>query len=458
MCRISTLSRLASRFRGVAVVVAVVWLCRDVAFAQKYQLDEPATDTRVYRVQQRMQLTGTLKTPLGDDKTLPLKMTGTAKHAFREIRLSGTGRDAKAFRVLRNYREADATVTVGGQQSRQRLRSTLRLMVVQGGNSGISLYSPSGPLDYSDVELLRMPGDSLSLLALLPPGKVAVGQTWAASSWAVQMMTGIHAVSKADLACKLKSVADDKAVIGFDGKAEGARDGAPTEITLKGEITYDLKRKHIAKLTLKQTETSRAGPVSPALDVTAKVTMHREITENAGPLSARGAGRIPLEPKPELLRVRFSPRPGIEFFISSDWHLFHQSRELSILRLVQEGNLVAQVTIRRLKTAAPGKHVPEEKFQRDIAASLGKRLKEIKKAEQIKLKGRDDDGRFLYRVIAEGSDNDIAMQWRYYLCAAASGRQVSLVFAVEKKLIEQFSDADLGFVLGVRFTKPSERR
>ena len=36
--------------------------------------------------------------------------------------------------------------------------------------------------------------------------------------------------------------------------------------------------------------------------------------------------------------------------------------------------------------------------------------------------------------------------------AAPSGKQLSLVFAVEKKLVRQFADRDIGFALGLQFT------
>ena len=438
-----------------------------VAAAQTFEIDEPVTDTRVFSVRQTMTLAGKLKAPLPGGKSIPLDMKGTVTQAFRERRLEGRGRDAKAYRMLRSYASARLQVTVAAERTEKslsaasrpwmgeprRIPTGSRLMVVHGGAAGLSVYSPSGPLTYDDLELLRMPGDSLSLLPLLPPGKTRVGNSWAPAGFAVQMLTGIDAVAKSTVTCKLKSAADGKAVITLAGKVEGARDGAPTSIDLDGEITYHLARNYVSGLKLTQKESSRPGPVSPALDITARIELHREPAADAGTLSPKSVAGVELEPKESLLKIRFQPVEGVTFLVDRGWHVTHHRDKLSILRLLKEGNLLAQATVRPLPDAAPGKHIAEEQFQKDITAALGKRVKSVVRAEQIKHKGRSDDRRFLYRVLVDGSDNGIAMRWHYYLCAAPDGRQLSLVFAVEKKLLGQLDDQDLGFVLGVEFAK-----
>jgi hypothetical protein len=424
-----------------------------VAGAQTYEIDEPVTDSRVFAVRQSMKLTGTLKAPLPSGKSIPLDMKGTVTQSFRERRLEGLGRDAKAYRMLRSYDAARLLVTVAGEKTEKSLTAASRLMIIHGGTTGLTVYSPSGPLTYNDLELLRMPGDSLSLLPFLPPGKVPVGRSWTPPGFAVQMLTGIDAVAKSTVACNLKSAADGKAVISLAGKVEGARDGAPTTIDLDGEISYHLARNYVSGLTLKQKETSRTGPVSPALDVTAEIALHRKPADDAGPLSPKSVAGVDLEPKPSLLKIAFQPVEGVSFLLDRGWHVTHHRDKLAILRFLKEGNLLSQVTIRPLADAAPGKHVSEEQFQKDIAAALGSRVKSIVRAEQIKQKNRPGDRRFLYSVIVDGSDNGVDMRWHYYLCAAPDGRQLSLVFAVEKKLLKQLDDQDLGFVLGLRFGK-----
>ena len=97
-----------------------------------------------------------------------------------------------------------------------------------------------------------------------------------------------------------------------------------------------------------------------------------------------------------------------------------------------------------------GKHTPEVQFQNDIRRSLGSQLKEITNAELLKT----EEKRFRYRVTAVGEANGIPMTWLYYLCAEPSGRQISLVFSVETKLLKRLANRDLGIVEGLEFLTP----
>ena len=421
------------------------------AAGQTVRLEESPADSRIFRVRQSMKLSGTLSTPITGGKTIPLKMTASAEQSFRSRRIPGLGRDAKAYRSLRYYDAAEMKVTVNKEDNRNRLSSSARTIIAQGGENGLTLYSPKGPIGHYDRDLLAMPGDALSLIAFLPPGPAKAGQSWTPPTWAVQLMTGIDAVSKSTVSCRLTRADDREAGITLSGTVQGARDGAPTEITLNGRLTYNRKRRYIASLRLKQREKSKPGPVSPALDVTAEITVDRGLAKDAGPLESRVASRLSLDPNPGLLKLRMDVSDRIRFDVDRDWHVVFKKRGAAILRLLDEGNLVAQVNVRPLPTANTGKRISDEQFQRDIAMALGTRIKKVLKAEQIKPKDKPRDTRYLYRVTIDGKDNGIDMQWRYYLCASPGGQQVSLVFAVESKLVKQLADRDVGFVMGLLF-------
>lgn len=419
--------------------------------ADSYELSESSAEARVFRVQQRMEIKGTLKAPQPEKKLLTLPMTGEAKHVFLERRLSGTGRDAYTLRSVRSYESARTQATIGRSRTDKRLNAKGEPIVLQGTDVGLVPHHTREPLSHGDVELLRMPGDALALHALLPDGKVAVGDEWKPPHWGMVLASGLDAVAKSSVTCQLKSVEGRIARVAVEGKVEGARDGAPATIELSGELTFDLKRTFLASASFRQKEATDAGPVSPALNVEATVSVERQPADKPGPLSADVAGKISLEPKPELLLQRFDANSDVRFFIDRNWRVVYHGDEASILRLLIKGNLVAQVNIKALPDAEPGKHVSEEQFQQDVRKSLGSQLKSIASADVLKRKDDRSDDRFLYRVTAEGARNDVEMRWIYYLCAAPDGRQVSLVFAVEKKLVDELDDRDAAFVFSVTF-------
>lgn len=415
-----------------------------------HTIEELHTKDRVFRINVSSIVDGQLETSVGEGKAVAHDLDVDAVHNYLERRLPGAGRNAAALRSLRQYEEANATIQVDEQATSTRLRDERRLIVAHGQREGVTLYSPKGPITYYELELLRIPGDSLTALALLPHKKVEVGEKWETDSWVIQMLTATEAVLKSELSCQLASVDAGVANVTFQGSIEGATAGASTNIEVSGRCLFDLEGGYWKRFELTQTEKRSVGAVTPGLDVTAKVVAQRSPAAYQGPLIDDFAENIPLEPDESVMLLSFDSPWNIRFFHDRNWHVFHRSERVAILRLLDKGSLIAQCNVSKIPLAGPGKHTSEEQFQRDIEAALGDKLKSIDKAEQIKT----DDGRFLYRVTASGEANGLPMQWIYYLCADPSGRQVAFVFAVEKKVIDRLSNRDLGIVNSLQFREP----
>ncbi|MGH7129484.1 MAG: hypothetical protein ACREIV_13020, partial [Planctomycetaceae bacterium] len=193
--------------------------------------------------------------------------------------------------------------------------------------------------------------------------------------------------------------------------------------------------------------------VSAGLDVTAKAVVTRRLADSPGPLTDTAARSVPLEPQPQSYRLGFQSPWNVTFEYERGWHVFHNSAQVAVLRLLDQGSLIAQCNITQVPAAPAGRHTPPERFQADIRSSLGESLREITAAEPLLSR----DGRYLFRVIAEGQANDVEMVWIYYLVADASGRQLSFVFAVEKGLREKLAGRDRDIISSLEFLKPPKR-
>ena len=429
--------------------------------ADQLELAEPETDARIKLVRSHVQVSGQLKTAGGGGKTILQKLNADAQYRFYERRLSGAGRDAETLRAARLYRFAsndtevgpvDAPAGAAPKKSTLKLPETRHLIVAHGRREGALLYSPTATLTYDQLDLLRTPGDSLALVSLLPREEVAAGDSWKPESWAVQMVCGIEAMTKGEITCKLEEATADSARVTFTGGAEGATLGATTAVQLTGEFTFDRREKLIARARVKQTETSSIGAAMPGLDVTANVTIERSLADGAAEtnlLNDKAVADIPLEPATEMQFLRFESW-GLRFYHDRNWYQFHQTNEVAVFRLMEQGSLIAQVNVSPIPAAATGSHTSEEQFQTDIRQTLGKRLNGITKSEQLQPRNANDR-RFLFRVIVEGEADSIPMTWFYHLCAAPTGQQVSFVFAVETKNLEKFNNRDLGLIRLLEF-------
>jgi hypothetical protein len=442
---------------GLVACVAVLCAAPGIA-AERVELREEVADARVRNVAVELNVEGKLFPEPGPDKAIKLAVEARFKYAER--RLAGTAREAASLRAVRHYNLAKAVIEAGEQTSNSALRKSQRLIVAHGQLDGIELFSPSGPLTYGELELLRIPGDSLALVGLLPDAAVEVEETWKAPDWVLPLLTGIEAVEKGELKCRLESATAEEAQITVSGDVTGAVAGAAAVLRVEGRLVYDRGQKLISRVELTQTEKRAIGAVSPGLDVVAKVTLTRQIADRPSHLTDRDLADLPLEPNDANRLLMFdAPAWNVRFYYDRVWHLFHQTSEVALLRLLDKGGLIAQCNIKRLVDAEPGKHVSLEQFQADIQETLGKHFQEIVRTERLKLK----DAQYVARVIVAGTverknakqELELApVQWIYYLVASRDGRQLSFVFSVDPAQAKDLDNRDLAIVTGLEFLTP----
>jgi hypothetical protein len=445
--------------RAVGLAFVALWFAAlpAVQAAELYTLAPPAAHSAVQAVEIHFQISGTAEFAIEKGQSLAHPLSAQATLKYRERALPGSGREAQTLRALRYYDAIDAKIRVADHETNPQLTDNRRSLVAEGRRDGILFYSPQGPLTALELELLRAPGDSLALLGLLPPKPVARGEKWSPPAWAGQLLTDTEAVAKSDLSCTLESVTDGQAKVKFDGKLEGATAGSSGKIELHGFYLYDIKAQQMTRAELEQSEDRTIGPISPGLKVKATSVVTRTLATDEGGLTKEAAAAVPLEPPAALTQLIFHAAWNVEFRHDREWHVFQQSDQIAVLRLMDQGEFVAQCNLAPVRAANRGEHVPENQFQNDIRTSLGTRLKTIEKAETIPT----GDDRFLYRVTATGESNKIPVTWIYYLCATSSGLQTSCVFAVETALREKLGNRDLEMLKSLRFVdqpKPTEAR
>jgi hypothetical protein len=440
-----------------ASILQFLSLSGGLSAAEPVSISESVTEQRVFSVRCRLQVSGTIETSsqpaaaaaavTNAKKPSGLKLKVDGKFSFLERRLAAGGKDADAFRTLRRYQLAEADITIDRQRTVNQLPANSRQIVAEGTATGIRVWSPDIRMSYLATELLRSPGDSLALAALLPTTQVELGTSWEPHYWTLPMLTGIEAVSKSSLKCSVSKIDDQYVIVKISGGVEGATLGAFANIEVDGQIAFDRKENHIRQAKITQTEKRTVGAVSPGMNVTATVYVDRQISGVKGGLTDLAIDAIPISPEADQLALGFSCPWNLTFACDRDWHVFHQTKDVAVLRYLRNGSLIAQCNVSPVPQAAAGSHTSEPQFQSDIQTALGNQFRKIEKAEQIPT----TDGRWLYRVTATGVARNVPMHWFYYLCAAPDGRQVAFVYAVESKLVDQFGGQDIAQVRSLQF-------
>ena len=449
----------------VWTMAVVVLSSGRAADADPVTIAEPATDLRVFQVRTLASTSGKLVTLEGAGKTQDLPIEASASFAFRERRLPPAGRDALAYRAVRDIDTAQMKATVQGEETGLALPETSSLVVTAGHLHGLESYSLRTLLTRDHIDLLNIPGDTLGLIACLPPTAVDVDSEWVVPEWAAQLLAGIEAVESARVMGKVLSQDGRAARLQLTGTVTGMQEGAKTKVQLQGELTFSLTEQHLQAARIKYAIESGVGAVSPGVKAEVNVTVTRTPSAEAGRITDTIVAAIPLEVPESALQLVFDAPPwNARVLHGRGWYVFHavldQPPKVAILRLVEQGSLICQCNLSPIPDAAPGQHTPLEQYEQDITKVLGKSLTGVTKRQVSPLA----DGRTLVEVVAQGEvevtgkDKEgqptvlqIPMEWRYYIVADRSGRQMSFVFAIEQALAEQLGNRDRALVESLEF-------
>lgn len=421
------------------------------AAPQEFVLRDKTGGGQVLDVSADLKVIGNLEVRAGEDKAAALPLSVAGQFRYSEKRLADTT-TVPELRSVRYYRTARADIEVDRQKSTPSLRPQMQLVVAQGQVQGPLFFSPGGPLTRDELDLLQLPGDSLLVPALLPTGPIAIGGTWTPPIEATQALMGLDAVGESDLTCTLADVNDGIATVDLSGSVSGGADGADTKLTLEGHLLFHLDGGYMTHLELVQREKRSIGHVSPGLDVEARVTVTQQPSETPRELSDDVLSAIPLEPNPAVVQLAFESSDGkLRFYYDRGWHVFYGDSRVTVLRLLDRGELIAQCNVSRMPAMAPGKHADPARFQQDVQKALKEQFQRFVQAGEVPV----DDGRWVYRLSAVGAAGELPVQWIYYIVAGPSGEQAVFVYTMEAKLADRFGSRDLAMIGTVEFPEPS---
>lgn len=396
---------------------------RSAGSSEGISLLDPADSNRATHVRYSLKIQGRMKTPSGTGTT-DWDLTGAGKFDFVQRRFESDSVGPFALRAIRLFQEAETSSTMGGDHKTSTVLSPQsRLIRIYGGDSQLIQLSPDVRLTRSQVDLLQFPCDPLAVTGLLPRRNLKdQSEKWNADSWVVPMLTGIDASVTQSATCRLKSLTESEAVIAFECQGTGAITGSPTEIALRGEIVFDRTNSLIRQLRATMTEKRGPGTVSPGLDVTAQIQWTQESVEAPADLPDELPESIPDE---RQLRLTLVTPWRVLLSHDRNWHIFHETTDLVMLRMLSSGSLVAQCNIASAPLLSAGTHTPEHEYLAEVEKAVSERLGQIRSSSVES----DKNGWRIHHIQATGEENQKVLIWDYFLCTTRSGEQVSLVFS-----------------------------
>jgi hypothetical protein len=422
------------------LVVSVLLCVGQAAPAQSCDLSEKVQAGDSFHLTLDMKLAGEMRFLADNGKTATLKLTAAAGHAFDERVL--VAEDGQVKKTARRYETAKVNVERGKDRSENALRASRKLVVAQRHKGVHLVYSPAGALTRPELEVVGEHFDVLAVHELLPGKAVEVGSTWKVVGGAAQALTGMEGMTAHELTGKLAKLAGDEATLTFTGTASGVWQGSQVKTTVEATGTYDVKAKRLTKLTWKQKDDRDQGPVSPASSLEMTITMTRKGIERPASLDDVALVSVPegFAPPGPMTNLEYrDPKGRYALVHPRDWHLTTVTAEHAVLRLMDGGTWVAQVTVTPWTSAKKGEHLSAEQFVHEMRNSVGWRPERELQSGEVPSEG----GRWTYRLSEIGQLNGVTVLQNFYLVAAPGGEQVVLTFTLAPKMADKLGARDL---------------
>ena len=341
---------------------------------------------------------------------------------------------------VRQYNLAKSKMKVGESVKMPELASELQTIVCTLDRDKVSLFSPHGSLRGEQLLLIEdIPGNTLTLDRLLPNTKIAIGESWKIGDAVLRSFLSVDAVLTSNVEAVLTSVADNMAMIEMVGDVSGIYLGATTEISVRAKLQFDLSAQRINWLGAMIEENRSIGHVGPGVELVAKLQVKISPLDEPQALTEAAMKKINTKPNAGVLQLMYDGGKGPwRFSHDRAWYVYQDDPQATVLRRLVNGDLIAQCNVADMGTVDLKTMTTLEKFQQDLIAGLGNNFGKVIAAEEYE----NERGFKIYKVLLEGTVDDLSLRWIYHLVTDKAGRQSVVVFVVEAAMIDQFGDAD----------------
>jgi hypothetical protein len=307
----------------------------------------------------------------------------------------------------------------GQETQRIALRDAVGRVIVRRDSERSVIFSPDGPLDAMELDLVESDTFIPALAGFLPPRTVAARDEWPATAEAASELTGIGPIQSGGLRCMLletRSSADQAvAKLSVSGTVVGPSDLGPTRDKIDGYLLFDLDENLITYVLINATRElfGPGGKVVGRLE--GRYELQRRLAIDDPTLSDRALPAATLKPTAESTALLFDAKDlGVRILYPRNWELVSADKNLVGFREPTGGHM--RVTV----DSSPAPSV--EKLRGELLEWLGAQKARVQNAEppqSVRLSDARNAQRFTVHAVLAGKP-DKAFEWNYLLVRSGS--------------------------------------
>ena len=280
-----------------------------------------------YHVRCQVEIAGELTLPAGANQAKPkmIKVTGKSAIQYDERILHVTA-ERQVDRTVRFYRQLEFDRKIGDEEQHSKLRPEVHRLVILRHKQYEVPFCPTGPLTVGEIELVRTDVFAPALHGLFPAEPVRVGDSWQADRVAIQELTDLEKIEKADFKCTFEKITTllgrRIAHVQFEGKVQGVGEDGTALHELRGSYYFELDANFLSYVYVKGTHhlLDKNGAATGKIEGSFVMTRTqgapaKELTDDA----LRG---MALEPNADNSLLLFEhPHTGARFLYPRNWRV-----------------------------------------------------------------------------------------------------------------------------------------
>ena len=384
----------------------------------------------------------------GDSKEtrVPMQVHGTLGYHERMLGIS-------PLHSARHYHETKAKVSVGGRTQEVSLPANQRWVGCRLKDGKIQLTSVAHPLTGTERDLIDLQGNSL-LLSQLVPAKVQRNQRWSIDKKLAGALVGIDTPVECTVTARLVSADSRSAKIELAGEVIGGVEGVQADIEITGTLNIDIPSRTVKSFSLNIRERRAISDGQPGLDVTAELYSELEPADIPDELRTDRIAALLDKENNEGQPLRFkSDDLGIKLLYTPQWKVVLHRYDVAVLRQLDNGELLANMTINSLLNSPPNKQLAMASFQAEIEKALLERNGQMLEATE----STNENGLRILRITAAGAVEKVSLYWVYYHISNDEGRRGSVVVTVESDKVERYAEAEQSLIASWEFIPRTDR-
>jgi hypothetical protein len=374
-----------------------------------------------------------------DGKRTRIGLQGRGTHTWAERVL--TVANSLAERTVRYYHQATIEVQLGGEKHRKTLRSDRCCIVYGRLPDGSRGFSPQGPLTRDELELTTEHLAPAALAGLLPGTVVRAGDSWKVSAQALGDACLLDAVLNHEVQGELLQIHQGVAEFVLRGKVQGIDKGAQVRLHLEVRGRFNSQTREVLEWHWEQRDERDAGWWNPPAQLQIRAQLRRQDSKIPLPSFLQPNAETLqtwMQPSPSLLQLEVDgPQRYYRLRYGRDWYIVGQTDSHMLLRLVERGVVIAQLTLTQWRSAAQGFEQQIAEFRKAVAATPAwKADRTLAEGEVPKV------GRPAYRIVQIGMLGDQkAIQHFWFICGP-NNEHLAATTTIAPERIDQLAGRD----------------